>query len=263
VLDLEYLGTSLGRKAPPTVNARLGRLSRPEYAEVLRDLARIEAARLVSNPRDEWQLSWGSTADFWASIRVARGEAVQFEDEWCGYPNGTDEVRYAKVEAAVARVLEAVREAEAAAHEPTAEERLWASRRFIRDWKRLEGLAGGYQWVRGRCPYLLASVGDDAALGFIHPLTVVHVRVRDADGSAVPWTSVQVCLTRSRLLRSLWVTTLPRPGDPTLSVLVGEPGEYELEVQGDGIQAKTIPVTVGNASPQEVVVEVDRVPGPR
>ena len=259
VLDLEYQGRSLGRKAPPTVTAKSGRLSRSGYAEVLHDLARIEAAEIVRDPPSRSR--WSTTADFWASIRIARGEAVRFEDDWCGYPNSTDEVRYAKVAAAVALVQSAVRDAEAASHEPTAEERLWASRRFIRDWKRHEGRGGGYRWVRERSPLLGASVGEDASLGVLDSLTVVHVRVRDGDGVPLPRASAQVSWSWPGLFRRRTLASVPRFGDATLSVLIGEPGEYEFEVRGDGFQEKKVPLTVGRRSPQEVVVDLERVPG--
>ncbi|MCI0587502.1 MAG: carboxypeptidase-like regulatory domain-containing protein [Planctomycetes bacterium] len=259
VLNLEYQGRSLGRKAPPAVTAKLGRLSRSAYAEVLHDLVRIEAARLVREPPSRSR--WSTTGDFWASIRIARGDAVRFEDEWCGYPNSTDEARYAKVAAAVARVQSAVRDAEAASHEPTAEERLWASGRFIRDWKRHEGRGGGYRWVRERSPLLVASVGDDASLGVLDSFTVVHVRVHDGDGMPLPHASVQVSWSWPGLFRRRTLAAVPRFGDATLSVLIGEPGGYELEVRGDGFQAKKVPLTVGRRSPQEVVVDLERVPG--
>jgi hypothetical protein len=260
-LELEYRGRSLGRKEPPTVTARLGRLSRSAYAEVLHDLARIEAARLVPDPPSGLRALWESTADFWASIRVARGETIRFEDEWCGYPNSTDEVRYAKVAAAVARIRRAVREAEPAAHEPTAEERLWSSRRFTRDWKRHKGRGGDYRWVRERSPFLVASVGDAAALAALDSFTVVLVRVRDADGIPLPQTSVRVRWSWSGLFRRRTLAAVPRLGEPTVSVLIGEAGEYELEVQGEGFQEKKVPLTVGRRSPQEVVVDLERIPG--
>ncbi|HET6204648.1 MAG TPA: hypothetical protein VFI25_17785 [Planctomycetota bacterium] len=244
------------------MTATLRTITRAEYRDLLRDLARIQAARLVPNPPAG--SLWISSADFWASIRVARGECVRFEDEWCGYPCTENEIKSARSEAAVERVWRSLRGSEAKPRAPIQEERLWAARRFGRDWKRLqEPSLDDYWWVRERYPSLMAAVGDDSAFPLLHSLTVVRVRVLGADGSPLPYGSVKVRGIRSKQLRESSGEALPRPGDPTAFVLIGEPGNDELEVRGAGFPERRVPVSVGPKTPQEVVVRFGRETEPR
>lgn len=260
-LSFEYLGPSLSRKEPPTVTATLASMTLTDFRDLLRDLAKIQAARLLPDPDVNDETMWSSTADFWASIRVVHQGAVRFEDEWCGYPSSWEEILYARAAAAVGRVLRSLNASALRPHVPTEEERLWVSRKCAHDWRRFAPTGTDYWWVRERLPLLVGAVGDDSSFALLQPLTVVRVRVLSGDGSALPFSEGRLRWRRPERGGAWWDDAIPRLGDPTAFVLVDEPGNVQLDVRVAGFQRKNLLLTVGPKTPQETVVQLE--PGER
>ena len=104
-----------------------------------------------------------STADFWVYARVTPNDEKPIDLEWAGYEGSLGEADYAQPRAAVCLAREAVKGLDFTEHALTEEERVWASMKFARDWKRIESRQF-YWWVRERYIVMIGIVGDSAAL---------------------------------------------------------------------------------------------------
>lgn len=142
--------------APVTV--KHARLKTDAYAELLKDLAVVEAAKL--NP-----LTTGgghSTNDFWVSAQLTDGKKTLLDFDWVGYEADRHEIDYAKPRATVRLARQAVEKLDFKDHKLTEAERASASEKFARDWKRYKEKESHW-WVKERSIITIGVVGDAAA----------------------------------------------------------------------------------------------------
>jgi hypothetical protein len=150
-------------KWPPdlaTVVVKHAQMKPDAYAALLRDLALVDAAELRRVQRDS---STGSSEDFWVYARLTANKKTLVDLEWAGYWGSSDEVHFAKPQAAVALGHAAVKGLDFKEHTLTEEERGWASAKFARDWKQIKDLEFHW-WVRERYIIVIGVVGDESAL---------------------------------------------------------------------------------------------------
>jgi hypothetical protein len=150
-------------KWPPdlaTVVVKHAQMKPDAYAALLRDLALIDAAELRRVQRDS---STSSSNDFWVYARLTANKKTLVDLDWAGYEDSSNEVNFAKPQAAVALAHAAVEGLDFKEHTLSEEERGWASAKFARDWKQIKELEF-YWWVRERYIIMIGVVGDESAL---------------------------------------------------------------------------------------------------
>jgi hypothetical protein len=145
-------------RAPVTV--KLARMKTDAYAELLRDIAAVDAATLKPARVKE---SWSSSNSFWVNARLATKGNALVELNWAGYEGTSTQREFAKPQAVVNLARDATKGLDFKDHKLTDQERAWASAKFARDWKRMKDL-DFYWWVRERYIQTIGVVGDQAAL---------------------------------------------------------------------------------------------------
>ena len=135
------------------------------YAALLRDLAVVGSAELKPIPikAGKGERIRLSTLDFWVFARLTASGKTLFDLDWAGYEGDLHEAEYARPQAAVGLVREAVEGLDFTDHALTEEERAWASLKFARDWNKTQNWLS-YWWVRERYLVMIGVVGDRAAL---------------------------------------------------------------------------------------------------
>jgi hypothetical protein len=189
-VDVLTVGMALGRKlqyskwpedlAPVTV--RRARMKKEAYIELLRSLAVVDSARLT--PRGMGGGFRTSFDDFWVYARVAKDDKPLLDLNWAGYRSSLEAANNAKPAAAVSLARAAVGGLVFEDHEPTDEERRWASAKFARDWKKfadlekVKGMELSHWWVRERYLIAIGVVGDNTALPALREILVKAPAVR-------------------------------------------------------------------------------------
>lgn len=142
------------------------RLKPKEYSELLRQLAIVNSAKLISKTRNFATLT---SSNFWVYARLASEKGTLLDLQWAGYQGSSEEVDYAKPKATVALANAAIKGLDFKDHALTVEERSWASAKFTRDWKKIKDLQF-YWWVRERYIMLAGVVGDATAFPTIREI---------------------------------------------------------------------------------------------
>ncbi|MBO0701267.1 MAG: hypothetical protein J2P46_22910 [Zavarzinella sp.] len=151
-------------RAPVTV--KRARMKLETYADLLRDLAVVDAATLKPVERDSFGFS---SNDFWVQARLTADRKAMIDLDWAGYEGTASEVEYAKPGAVVALARASVEALDFKEHALTDEERGWASEKFARDWKKFRD-EKFHWWVRERSIVTIGVVGDKAALPTLRDL---------------------------------------------------------------------------------------------
>ncbi|OWK45640.1 hypothetical protein FRUB_01971 [Fimbriiglobus ruber] len=166
-------------KWPPDrapVAVKKARLKTDAYAELLRDLAVVEAATLKAAKLGNSFTT--SSNDFWVYARLTADKKALFDQEWAGYWGSISEVKFAKPQASAALAREAIKGLDFKDHSLTADERAWASEKFVRDWKNFKDLEAHW-WVRERYIVTIGVVGDAAALPVLRDILGGDPKKRD------------------------------------------------------------------------------------
>jgi len=96
-------------------------------AHTVVDLAKLKPVERNGSTR--------SSRDFWVSAHLSSNKKTLLDLDSAGYQGSRGELEYAKPQAAVTLVVEAVQGLDFKAHSLTDEERGWASAKFARDSK--------------------------------------------------------------------------------------------------------------------------------
>lgn len=131
------------------------------YAALLNELAIVDAAKLSSVTHEH--SFTGSSRNFWVYARLLAKDETEVDYDWAGYWGSLNEIDFAKPQAAVALARAAIGDLDFKEHALTAEERRWASTKFVRDWEKIKA-AGSHWWVRERYIIMVGVVGDASAL---------------------------------------------------------------------------------------------------
>jgi hypothetical protein len=251
---------SLGSERPNAVFCERAVLSRDEHRSLVADLAAIHASRLSLIPQTPGSYhAWDSTANFWASIRATVDGKVLFADDWCGYPSSDLEIRYAKVRAAALRALSFHPALEWAPYEPTEEDRVEAAARATGDMERLRCAdCNCAWWMPVRLTGLADAIGPFSSLAQRSRWRAVRIRVVDPDQKSVSGASVKIFPSNPKgELRRDYDGIDPPHASGTWFVLLRQ-GACVVDVLATGFKAHRVPLTVGESSPQEIVVKLER-----
>ncbi|MBI3097237.1 MAG: hypothetical protein HYY93_03175 [Planctomycetes bacterium] len=136
------------------------RMKTGAYEALLRQLAVVAAAGLERVFKGSIT---GSSSDFWVQVRLAEKEKSLLDLEWAGYRGSSNQLKYARPQAAVTLAREAVKDLEFKEGPLTDEERGWLSAKFLRDWAKFKDLEFHW-WVRERYIVTIGAVGDKSVL---------------------------------------------------------------------------------------------------
>ncbi len=147
----------------PIVIAKRASMKPDAYVALLRDLAVVNTAKLKQvEGKENCIRTRFSSCDSWYYAHLTANRTTLVDLNWAGY-EGSPEIEYAKPRAAVFLVNEAVRRLPFKEHLLTAEERAWASAKFVRDWRKFKDLEF-FWWVRERYIDMIGVVGDVTVL---------------------------------------------------------------------------------------------------
>ena len=135
------------------------------YSALLHDLASVDTANLKpleEKNRNKFEY-WSSSYDFWVQAYLHKNKESFIDLDWAGYENSMNEIAHAKPRVAVHLAQGAVRRLNFKEHLLTAEERSWASAKFVRDWNKFKNQEF-YWWVREGYIVMIGTVGDATAI---------------------------------------------------------------------------------------------------
>ncbi|MGL6096853.1 MAG: hypothetical protein ACRC7O_13785 [Fimbriiglobus sp.] len=145
-------------RAPVTVKS--ARMTSQAYATLIADISAVAAAIVEKrNP----EATGFSSNNFWVSARLAQGDKVLVGLDWAGYDSPREAELIAKPNAAVTLARDATAKLKFRPHELTAEERTWASAKFVADRKTYIN-SKSHWWVLDYSIVTVGVVGDATAL---------------------------------------------------------------------------------------------------
>ncbi|MBC8875550.1 MAG: hypothetical protein H8E44_39490 [Planctomycetes bacterium] len=185
-IELDEGSGSYNSKWPPDrvqATVRHARMRRDAYASLVEDLGVVNAAEVRLIQREGWPLrSWVGSNNSWAYARLAAKNKTVLRLDWAGNFSSLSAADSAKPLAAVGLAQDAIEGLEFKAYVLSKEDRVWASEKFARDWRKFERCESHW-WVREAHIELVGIIGDESALPTLRRILEGHPKDRFGDES--------------------------------------------------------------------------------